>query len=308
MSSLMDPLRHRAPTPPDSQYTGSFGAPMTNGGSTNGSVHTNGPSAANGNGAANGTRKTSPGGESATTFVYSGGNNGGNAASGGAAAASRVPCINCGTLETPLWRRTPEGNPICNACGLYQKSRNMPRPASLSPTTSAHPAHPHTVASLAASASASAAGPNPPPAPSSTNANPPATHPAAYAASHSSAAHGNNNNNNSAAGGTCPGDGRCDGTGGTSACSGCPTWNNSASRASANAAAGSGHPPSGASSGNNQGSPQSQSTSGGGAGGGGIQGGQGQPEEPASMRQILNPTPPPGSTSQGGSPRPYRNS
>jgi GATA-binding protein, other eukaryote len=28
------------------------------------------------------------------------------------------------------------------------------------------------------------------------------------------------------AGGTCPGDGRCDGTGGTSACAGCPTYNN----------------------------------------------------------------------------------
>ena len=27
-------------------------------------------------------------------------------------------------------------------------------------------------------------------------------------------------------GGTCPGDGRCDGTGGTSACNGCPTYNN----------------------------------------------------------------------------------
>ena len=30
----------------------------------------------------------------------------------------------------------------------------------------------------------------------------------------------------SPSGGTCPGDGRCDGTGGTSACSGCPTFNN----------------------------------------------------------------------------------
>lgn len=29
--------------------------------------------------------------------------------------------------------------------------------------------------------------------------------------------------------GTCPGDGRCDGTGGTSACSGCPTYNNALS-------------------------------------------------------------------------------
>src|SRR5271154_3880866 len=27
-------------------------------------------------------------------------------------------------------------------------------------------------------------------------------------------------------GGTCPGDGRCDGTGGSSACAGCPTYNN----------------------------------------------------------------------------------
>lgn len=31
----------------------------------------------------------------------------------------------------------------------------------------------------------------------------------------------------SAGGGTCPGDGRCDGTGGSSACAGCPTLNNS---------------------------------------------------------------------------------
>jgi GATA zinc finger len=32
---------------------------------------------------------------------------------------------------------------------------------------------------------------------------------------------------NTSTGGTCPGDGRCDGTGGASACSGCPTYNNS---------------------------------------------------------------------------------
>ncbi|KAF9005700.1 hypothetical protein BDZ89DRAFT_1049079 [Hymenopellis radicata] len=35
-------------------------------------------------------------------------------------------------------------------------------------------------------------------------------------------------NTNGHAGGTCPGDGRCDGTGGTSACDGCPTYNNNA--------------------------------------------------------------------------------
>lgn len=31
-------------------------------------------------------------------------------------------------------------------------------------------------------------------------------------------------------GGTCPGDGRCDGTGGTAACSGCPSYNNHVSK------------------------------------------------------------------------------
>lgn len=36
--------------------------------------------------------------------------------------------------------------------------------------------------------------------------------------------------------GTCPGDGRCDGTGGTSACSGCPTYNNALSAMNNNAA------------------------------------------------------------------------
>jgi GATA-binding protein, other eukaryote len=34
--------------------------------------------------------------------------------------------------------------------------------------------------------------------------------------------------------GTCPGDGRCDGTGGTSACSGCPTYNNALSAMNSN--------------------------------------------------------------------------
>ncbi|PHZ11221.1 iron transporter biosynthesis regulating transcription factor, partial [Rhizopus microsporus ATCC 52813] len=37
-------------------------------------------------------------------------------------------CSNCGTTTTPLWRRSPLGEAICNACGLYYKARNTCRP------------------------------------------------------------------------------------------------------------------------------------------------------------------------------------
>ncbi|KAJ5558631.1 transcriptional regulator family: GATA type zinc finger [Penicillium sp. DV-2018c] len=37
-------------------------------------------------------------------------------------------CSNCGTKSTPLWRRSPTGAMICNACGLYLKARNVARP------------------------------------------------------------------------------------------------------------------------------------------------------------------------------------
>ena len=40
-------------------------------------------------------------------------------------------CTNCGTSTTPLWRRNPEGHPLCNACGLYYKLHNTLRPLSL---------------------------------------------------------------------------------------------------------------------------------------------------------------------------------
>jgi len=40
-------------------------------------------------------------------------------------------CMNCKTTSTTLWRRNPNGDPLCNACGLYQKLHNVERPVTL---------------------------------------------------------------------------------------------------------------------------------------------------------------------------------
>ncbi|KAG2178022.1 hypothetical protein INT43_003275 [Umbelopsis isabellina] len=40
-------------------------------------------------------------------------------------------CTNCSTTTTPLWRRNPEGQPLCNACGLFLKLHGVVRPLSL---------------------------------------------------------------------------------------------------------------------------------------------------------------------------------
>ncbi|OQO07030.1 hypothetical protein B0A48_07596 [Cryoendolithus antarcticus] len=47
--------------------------------------------------------------------------------------ANGVPttCTNCFTQTTPLWRRNPEGHPLCNACGLFLKLHGVVRPLSL---------------------------------------------------------------------------------------------------------------------------------------------------------------------------------
>lgn len=42
-----------------------------------------------------------------------------------------IKCSNCSTTTTPLWRRDPQGQPLCNACGLFLKLHGVVRPLSL---------------------------------------------------------------------------------------------------------------------------------------------------------------------------------
>uniref|UniRef100_A0A914Y398 GATA-type domain-containing protein n=1 Tax=Panagrolaimus superbus TaxID=310955 RepID=A0A914Y398_9BILA len=40
-------------------------------------------------------------------------------------------CSNCGDCKTTLWRRNHNGEPVCNACGLYYKLHNVDRPMTM---------------------------------------------------------------------------------------------------------------------------------------------------------------------------------
>ncbi|KAI3370423.1 hypothetical protein L3Q82_025181 [Scortum barcoo] len=40
-------------------------------------------------------------------------------------------CANCHTSTTTLWRRNANGEPVCNACGLYFKLHNVNRPLTM---------------------------------------------------------------------------------------------------------------------------------------------------------------------------------
>ena len=42
-----------------------------------------------------------------------------------AARRAGTNCANCGTTTTTLWRRNQNGDPVCNACGLYYKLHNV---------------------------------------------------------------------------------------------------------------------------------------------------------------------------------------
>ncbi|KAI6044402.1 hypothetical protein EDC04DRAFT_2889861 [Pisolithus marmoratus] len=177
----------------------------------------------------------------------------------------RPQCTNCGTFDTPLWRRDTEGKTICNACGLYLKSRKVARPTSLARTPTPTVVASSTNASTTTNSnslpnssvpSSNGAGDNmtnqnqasPSSSPSQNQQSPskpsndqsvtshkpegsgkPSKPKASSTSSPSTKSTGNNTGAPllNAGGGTCPGDGRCDGTGGSSACAGCPTLNNS---------------------------------------------------------------------------------
>ncbi|KAG4419025.1 hypothetical protein IFR04_007801 [Cadophora malorum] len=110
-------------------------------------------------------------------------------------------CSNCGTSRTPLWRRSPQGATICNACGLYLKARNASRPTNLKRPPSIVPSGQHTPEQRIDS-------------PSRTGPSGQVATGATYVTADYTSV------------GSCPGGGRCNGTGGAEGCSGCPAFNN----------------------------------------------------------------------------------
>lgn len=104
-----------------------------------------------------------------------------------------------------MWRRSPEGAIICNACGLYLKARNASRPTNLKrPQPINTPSRPRS--------------PEPRLSPSRCGSSQNAAVGSTYVAADQTPT------------GSCPGGGRCNGTGGAEGCSGCPAFNNRVSK------------------------------------------------------------------------------
>ncbi|KAI7877831.1 glucocorticoid receptor-like (DNA-binding domain) [Lichtheimia hyalospora FSU 10163] len=104
---------------------------------------------------------------------------------------SATQCANCGTTTTPLWRRAPNGDTICNACGLYFKARNQFRPPTLKRNSHQRPKEMDSSKG------------------SSSNFNMNMLHDCGSGPES----------------GTCPGGGQCNGSGGSESCAGCPAYN-----------------------------------------------------------------------------------
>lgn len=73
----------------------------------------------------NPSRPPSPGSKSGSTTNLQG------AANSSGDGSAPTTCTNCFTQTTPLWRRNPDGQPLCNACGLFLKLHGVVRPLSL---------------------------------------------------------------------------------------------------------------------------------------------------------------------------------
>jgi len=109
---------------------------------------------------------------------------------------------NCNTTHTPLWRRSPSGSTICNACGLYCKARNTSRPTNLKrPHSASISGQEYEMAAQEHQRSVS---------PLATDVQSRYTYVSASQVSS----------------GSCPGGGQCNGTGGADGCNGCPAFNN----------------------------------------------------------------------------------
>ncbi|XP_048205392.1 LOW QUALITY PROTEIN: transcription factor GATA-5 [Perognathus longimembris pacificus] len=75
---------------------------------------------------------------------------------------SGLCCSNCRTATTTLWRRNAEGEPVCNACGLYTKLHGVPRPLAMKKESiQTRKRKPKNTAKLKGHSGAERAGPGP---------------------------------------------------------------------------------------------------------------------------------------------------